>query len=278
MPNYGAIAYSVTTKQFGYSYGWSEPDEAQRVAMQSCKASDALLLCCECDCWIALTQSESSKAYGWAYATSWKDASRHAIAECNKYVSDPELIVCFSTLDGQQMPYFAEAVNSTPVTSKMNLKQLEQNLQLPNITASLVVYRDAAQKSKWYIRFLVPGYDGRYNPGIAVISSSKVNRLIDILNKAYEKMELLEKAQYTGRFSEEIVPFGEISDTFSVTISSKKAHFLFWSYKEIRLHFLVSSKTNTFSRSFDLNDAKTVINKLSSAECSASKLVKQLQS
>lgn len=35
----------------------------------------------------------------------------------------------------------------------MNPRQLEQDLELPNISALLVAYLDAAQKSKWYIRF-----------------------------------------------------------------------------------------------------------------------------
>lgn len=58
--------------------------------------------------------------------------------------------------------------------AKMNPRQLEQDLELPNVRASLVAYRDAATKSKWYIRFFVPGPDGRYNTGVAVVSSSRV--------------------------------------------------------------------------------------------------------
>jgi hypothetical protein len=158
----------------------------------------------------------------------------------------------------------------------MNPRQLEQPLELSNIRTSLVAYRDAAQKSKWYIRFFIPGLDGRYNPGVALVSSSKVDKLIDALNKAYKKMELLEEEKYTGEFSEDFVLRGELSDTLSVTVSSKKSYILFWSYKKIRLHFLVSSKTNTFSRSFDSNDVKAAINILSSAENLAAKLIKQL--
>ncbi|QSJ17676.1 hypothetical protein JYQ62_02010 [Nostoc sp. UHCC 0702] len=158
----------------------------------------------------------------------------------------------------------------------MNPRQLEQALELSNIKASLVAYRDAAQKSKWYIRFFVPGPDGRYNPGVAVVSGSRVNKLIDALNKAHKKMELLEKETYTGEYSEDFVLRGEVSENLSVTVSSKKSYLLFWSYKKIRLYFIVSSKTNTFSRSFCLHDVKTVINILSSAENLAAKLISQL--
>lgn len=158
----------------------------------------------------------------------------------------------------------------------MNPKQLEQHLELPNIKASLVAYRDAAQNSKWYIRFFVPGPDGRYNPGVAVVSSSKVPKLVNALEKAYQKMALLEQEKYTGNFSEDFVLRGELSDTLSVTVSSKKSHFLFWSYKKIRLYFLVSSKTNTFSKSFNSDNVRNVINTLSSAENLAIKLINQL--
>lgn len=158
----------------------------------------------------------------------------------------------------------------------MNPRQLEQDLELPNIRASLVAYRDVAQKSKWYIRFFVPGPDGRYNPGVAVVSSCRVPKLVNALKKAHQKMELLEQEKYLGKFSEDFVLRGEVSDTLSITVSSKKSYFLFWSYKKIRLYFLVSSKTNTFSRSFDSDDVTTVINKLSLAGDLAAKLINQL--
>lgn len=158
----------------------------------------------------------------------------------------------------------------------MNPRQLEQDLELPNISASLVAYLDAAQKSKWYIRFFLPGPDGRYKPGVAVVSSSRVPKLVNDLKKAHQKMKLLEQEGYSAEFSEDFVLPGEVSDALSVTVSSKKSHFLFWSYKNIRLHFLVSSKTNTFSRSFDSDDVRTIINTLSSAEALSAKLIRQL--
>jgi hypothetical protein len=158
----------------------------------------------------------------------------------------------------------------------MNPRQLEQDLELPNIKASLIAYRDAAQRSNWYIRFSVSGPDGRYNPGIAVVPSSRVFKLVNDLRKAHQKMELLEQEKYSGEFSEDFVLRGEVSDALSIRVSSNKSHFLFWSYKKIRLYFLVSSKTNTFSRSFDSDDVKTVIKILSSAENLAKQLINQL--
>jgi len=158
----------------------------------------------------------------------------------------------------------------------MNPRQLEQDLELPNISASLVAYLDAAQKSKWYIRFFLPGPDGRYKPGVAVVSSSRVPKLVKDLKKARQRMKLLEQEGYSAEFSEDFVLPGEVSDALSVTVSSKKSHFLFWSYKNIRLHFLVSSKTNTFSSSFDSDDVRTIISTLSSAEALAAKLIRQL--
>ncbi len=159
----------------------------------------------------------------------------------------------------------------------MNPRQLEQDLELPNISASLVAYLDAAQKRKWYIRFFIPGPDGRYNPGVAVVSSSRVPKLVNTLKKAHQKMELLEQEKYSGKFSEDFVLRGEISDTLSLTVSSEKSYFLFWSYIKIRLYFSVSSKTNIFNSSFDSDDVQTVINVLSLAEDLAAKLINQLE-
>jgi hypothetical protein len=158
----------------------------------------------------------------------------------------------------------------------VNPRQLEQDIELPNIKTSLVAYRDAAQKSKWYIRFFVPGPDARYNPGIAVVSSSRVQKLLDVLERAYKKMELLEATDYKGKFLEYFLSRGEVSDDLAVTVSSEVSKFLFWSYKKIRLHFLVSSKTNTFNTCFSSEDVKTVINRLSLAENLAAKLMSQL--
>ncbi|HEY9597028.1 MAG TPA: hypothetical protein V6D33_05110 [Cyanophyceae cyanobacterium] len=158
----------------------------------------------------------------------------------------------------------------------MNPRQLEQELELPNIQASLVAYRDAAQKSKWYIRFFVSGPDARYNPGVAVVSSPRVQKLLDAFSKAYKKMELLEAKDFTGKFSEDFLSRGEVSDDLAMTVSSEVSRFLFWSSKKIRLHLLVSSKTNTFSKCFCLEDVKIVIDRLSSAENLATKLMSQL--
>ncbi|MBW4579228.1 MAG: hypothetical protein KME42_06610 [Tildeniella nuda ZEHNDER 1965/U140] len=109
----------------------------------------------------------------------------------------------------------------------MNPRQLEQDLGLPNIQASLIAYRDTAQRSKWYIRFFVPGHDGRYKPGVAAISSSRVPKLVNDLKKAHQRMKLLEQEKYSGEFSEDFVLRSDVSDTLSVTVSSKKSHFLF---------------------------------------------------
>lgn len=90
-------------------------------------------------------------------------------------------------------------------------------------------------------------------------------------------MELLEQEKYSGKFSEDFVLRGEISDTLSVTVFSEKSYFLFWSYIKIRLYFSVSSKTNIFNSSFDSDDVQTVINVLSLAEDLAAKLINQLE-
>lgn len=158
----------------------------------------------------------------------------------------------------------------------MNPKQLEQDLELPNLQSSLVAYLDAAQKSRWYIRFFIPGIDGRYNPGIAIVSSSKLQELIYVLEEAHKKMEILEKKEFIGVFSEDFLLRGEVSDNLSVTVYSEVSKFLFWSNKKVRLLFWIYSKTYGFSSSFDSKDVKIVINKLSSASNLGEKLINQL--
>lgn len=159
----------------------------------------------------------------------------------------------------------------------MNPRQLKLNIELPNLIATLVAYRDVAKKSKWYICFYLPGPDGRYNPGTAVVSSSKVPKLVRNLKEAYQKMKILEREKYTGVFFEDVLLRGEVSDNLAVRVSSQESHFLFWSYRKVKLYFLVSSKTNTFTRSFDLDDTKTIIETLSSAENLAANLIHQLK-
>ena len=159
------------------------------------------------------------------------------------------------------------------------MKQLEKNLQLPNINieASLVVYMNAAKKKKWYVKFYIPGPDRRYNPGLAVVSSFKVVKLIESLEKAYQKMQVLQKKSYSGSFLETFLFRGQISEELEVQVSCETYKFLFWKFKNIQLYFLVSSKTNTFVASFDLEEVKATIDILRSVEVKANKLIQELQ-
>lgn len=159
------------------------------------------------------------------------------------------------------------------------MKQIEKNLQLPStdIEALLVAYVDAAKKKKWYIKFYVPGPDRRYNPGLAVVSSFKVIKLIESLEKAYQKMQVLDRENYSGSFSEYFLLRGQISEELEVQVSCETYRFLFWKFKNIQLYFLVSSKTNTFIAPFNSKEAKATIDILRSVEVKAKKLIQELQ-
>ena len=159
------------------------------------------------------------------------------------------------------------------------MKQIERDLQLPNINlkASLVAYVDAARKMKWYIKFYIPGPDRRYNPGLAVVSSYKVIKLIESLENAYQKMQVLEKENYSGKFREKFLLRGQISEELEVQVSCETYRFLFWKFKNIQLYFLVSSKTNTFMAPFSLKEVKATVDILRAVEVKAKKLIQELQ-
>ena len=161
---------------------------------------------------------------------------------------------------------------------RLKKRQLEQDLEMPGINVVLVAHFTAANRSRWYVRFFLPGYDGRFNPGLAVVSSSKMPILVKALKNAHKKMQQLEQELYPGAFSEDFISNGEVSDNLAVTISSvKRSHFFFWHYTQATAYFLVSSETNTFLASFGVDELKSVINSLSSAENTAGDLIKLLK-
>jgi hypothetical protein len=159
----------------------------------------------------------------------------------------------------------------------MNGRKLERDLELPGMQGSLIAYRSAADKPRWYVRFFASGPDRRYSPGIAIVPSNKLPLLVDAIDKALDKMaELHMKKEYLDDYSEEYIRIGEVSDSLSVEVLSKRSRFLFWSFKNIKLNFIIHSKTNGFVRSVNLNEAGIVLFKLSSAESLSASMIEQL--
>lgn len=276
MNGYGAIAYSVKTGRFGYSYGYAEAEVAKQVALQNCEARDATILCCSSNCWMALARSKSSKAYGWGFENSWKDATDRAILECDKYSVDSEIVICFSTIDGKQIT-IPELLQRQSSFDNTNPRQIERNLRLPSIRASLIVRQSTHQKGDWHIQFFVPGPDRRYNPGVAIVPSYNIPKLVRELNEAYRKMKLLKSTRYKPDFSEEFIARGEVSDTLAVKVCSWSSYYFFSRKTKVRLNFLVSSKTHTFRCALRLDETRKALEILSSAEDTADKVLSELQ-
>lgn len=158
----------------------------------------------------------------------------------------------------------------------MGRREVEQFFAFPRIDASLVAYRDARQKLNWYLRFVVPGPDRRYNPGESMVFRYKVWKLIDALERACQMIAFLEKKEdFVGTFSETLLYRGEVCDNLAVAVSGRAYKFLFWRWKTTKLHFLVSSKTNTFEKALNPKDIRTAINRLRSAEKMAEELMSQ---
>ena len=68
--NCGAIAYSKSTRRYGYAWGKPTRADAERVALRGCNASDAFIAVHGTNTWLALA-SGSGESYGWG----WSNAS-----------------------------------------------------------------------------------------------------------------------------------------------------------------------------------------------------------
>jgi hypothetical protein len=66
--NFGAIAYSPATRQYGYSYKYSSRAKAESVALAHCKAADARIVAWVQDnWWCCLALDLDAGAYGWGW-------------------------------------------------------------------------------------------------------------------------------------------------------------------------------------------------------------------
>ncbi len=103
MVRYGAFAYSESTAWLGYSSQHDDPEGAKREALENCGKDDAVILCCECDCWLAFALSESNEGY-WSAQEDGPTAAADALAGCRRAsgASDVQLLVCYSTNDGEE--------------------------------------------------------------------------------------------------------------------------------------------------------------------------------
>lgn len=104
MVRYGAFAYSESAVWLGYSSQHDDPEGAKREALENCGKDDAVILCCESDCWLAFALSDSTEGYWWATGEDGPTAAANAVAGLREAggASDVRLIVCYSVNDGEE--------------------------------------------------------------------------------------------------------------------------------------------------------------------------------
>ncbi|MBP7831061.1 MAG: DUF4189 domain-containing protein [Kiritimatiellae bacterium] len=89
----GAIAFSESTGQWGYSTGGGR--HAPYMAIQHCKAPDAKIIAQASDCWLALALGDDKGAYGWGNAGNRIDAERNALQACSQRTKNAKIVLSF---------------------------------------------------------------------------------------------------------------------------------------------------------------------------------------
>ena len=92
--HYAAIAYSPSTKNWGYSYNYSSLQAAQNAAVSHCKAADAKPMGWASNgayCALALG---TNGAYACGYGPTAQAAQNNALAECAKFGADCKVVKC----------------------------------------------------------------------------------------------------------------------------------------------------------------------------------------
>lgn len=93
--NYGAIAYSKSTGNYGYSHDYSSRSQAEQAALGECKSGD-----CQIKCWFKNSCGALAKAGNGALGYSWaasdrQEAERVALEQCRQRGSNCH-IVCWA--------------------------------------------------------------------------------------------------------------------------------------------------------------------------------------
>ena len=98
--DYGAIAYSPSTGNYGYSYRYRSRAQAEQVALSHCKAQDAeILTWVRGNWWCCLVLDLDGAAYAWGWGRTWTAARDKALPEIEKY-TDNYYIPLYVSADG----------------------------------------------------------------------------------------------------------------------------------------------------------------------------------
>lgn len=161
------------------------------------------------------------------------------------------------------------------------MEELREALGLPNIGGQIIAYTETfynkaiekyGKRVVWRIDIVLPGPDSRYKAGKASFDST--DWLINMFEKAYQKMRVLENQSFSGEYSNTIgdcfkYDFNNKSSGAKVEIKAAngKIHMLFW----------VTSDTFMFSRLLTLTDVNDGINLLKTAKQKAENMVEALK-
>ena len=97
---FGAIALSLSSGQYGWSYGLPFQEPAEQEALRRCAGPDAEVKVWGCDRCLALARADDG-AFGWAWATQ-STAQAESLAMENCPGPNPTVVVSFSTWLGTE--------------------------------------------------------------------------------------------------------------------------------------------------------------------------------
>jgi hypothetical protein len=94
LADYAAIAYSPSTRNYGYSYGYYSRADAETEALRRCSGDDKRIVVWAVNAWCALATGDSG-AWGWGWSdSSADDAQARAIRECATRTTGAHIVVC----------------------------------------------------------------------------------------------------------------------------------------------------------------------------------------
>jgi hypothetical protein len=91
---YAAIAYSATTRRYGYAWDYDSLAKAQRVAVAGCKAADARPVTWAKNGWYCALAQGADGSYGSGSGPTAASARMAALSECRKHNNDCRVVVC----------------------------------------------------------------------------------------------------------------------------------------------------------------------------------------
>lgn len=149
------------------------------------------------------------------------------------------------------------------------MTELAEPLALPNVDARIEAreYSYGTNRNfEWRIWIHIPGYDGRYNPGYAWLYEEEIDRLIDALKNALERMEMLVGQSFSGTFTKDLLRIKSLK--IEVKASSGR----------ITTEVILTSSTNyIFRRSLSPTDVAIWITKLQEAKEKGRQMLQTLQ-